>query len=95
MCAYLYRKVWIDLNDALTIRSEYVRADIETGGEPLTTDGYYLVAGWWLPLESSFRLRPVQRYDRLNSAGTSSVLYMAGLDCWPLSHLRLQAGYTI
>lgn len=82
-------------SDALTIRSEYVRADIETGGEPLTTDGYYLVAGWWLPLESSFRLRPVLRYDRLNSAGTSSVLYMAGLDCWPLSHLRLQAGYTI
>lgn len=80
---------------ALTLRSEYVRADIEAGGAVTSTDGFYVVAGWWLPFESSFRLRPVLRYDRLNTAGDSSVLYMTGLDCWPWSHLRLQAGYTL
>ena len=80
---------------ALTIRSEYVRADVEAGGITSTTDGFYAVAGYWLPFTSGFKLRPIVRYDRLNDAIGSSVLYMAGLDCWPWSHLRLQVGYTL
>jgi hypothetical protein len=30
----------------------------------------------------------------MTSAGIPSVLYMAGLDCWPWGNLRLQTGYT-
>lgn len=82
-------------SDALTIRSEYVRADVEAGSAVTTTDGFYAVAGYWLPLQSQIKLRPVLRYDRLNAGSASSVLYMAGLDCWPWSHLRLQVGYTL
>ena len=76
---------------ALTIRSEYARADIGGIG---TIDGWYAVAGYWFDLPSSQRLRPVLRYDTYNNAGTVTTLCMAGLDWWPLSHLRLQTGYT-
>ena len=82
-------------SDALTVRSEYVRADVEADGVMCSTDGFYVVAGYWLPFASGFKLRPIVRYDRLDTIDTSSVLYMAGMDCWPWKHLRLQAGYTL
>ena len=78
-------------DDALTIRSEYVRADIEVTG---VIDGYYVVAGYWFKLPASQRLRPIVRYDTYNNIGNVTTLCMAGLDWWPLSHLRLQTCYT-
>lgn len=81
-------------DDALTIRSEYVRAHIDNGGEKLSYDGYYAVAGYWFDLTDSSRLRPIVRYDTFNDAGVVTTLYMAGVDYWPLAHLRLQLGYT-
>lgn len=82
-------------SDVLTVRSEYVRADVEAGGALSTTDGFYVAAGYWLPFVSGFRLRPILRYDSMTSAGSPFVLYMSGLDCWPWGNLRLQTCYTL
>lgn len=78
-------------DDALTLRSEYVRADIEGYG---IIDGYYAVAGYWFNLPAAQRLRPIVRYDTYNNAGAVTTLCMAGLDWWPFSRLRIQTGYT-
>lgn len=78
-------------DERLTVRSEYVRANIEGAG---IIDGYYAVAGYWFNLPGSQRLRPILRYDTYRNAGTATTLCMAGLDWWPLSHLRLQFNYT-
>ena len=78
-------------DESLTVRSEYVRADIEKAG---TIYGYYAVAGYWFNLEQGQRIRPIVRYDTYNNNGSVSTLYMAGLDWWPLSHLRLQVNIT-
>lgn len=78
-------------DESLTVRSEYVRADIEGAG---IIDGYYAVAGYWFDLPLGQRLRPIVRYDTYNNAGTVTTLCMAGLDWWPLSHLRLQFNCT-
>lgn len=87
--------------DALTLRSEYVRADIGRSGEMTVSDGYYFVAGYWFDLPTGQRIRPVLRYDTYNdglfeagSANATTTLCMASLDYWPVSHLRLQAAYT-
>ena len=80
--------------DALTIRSEYVRADIENKGSLMVIDGCYAAAGYWFNLSGSQRLRPIVRYDTINNEGAVTTLCMAGLDWWPLSHLRLQLNYT-
>jgi len=53
-----------------------------------------LVAGYWFKLPYSRRLRPILMYDTYQNAGVATTLSMAGLDWWPLSHLRLQTGYT-
>ena len=37
--------------------------------------------------------RPVVRYDTIKYLGDESTLFMAGLDWWPWTHLRLQANY--
>ncbi|MBQ7254003.1 MAG: hypothetical protein IJS30_04950 [Bacteroidales bacterium] len=77
-------------SDDLTVRSEYVRADIESAGKTTFSDGFYVVAGYWFDLPGGQRLRPVLRYDTINYTGATSTLCMAGLDWWPWIHLRLQ-----
>ena len=80
-------------DDALTVRSEYVRADIDVSGQATVSDGFYIVTGYWFDLPGSQRLRPVLRYDTINYFGDKNTLFMAGMDWWPWTHLRLQVNY--
>ena len=63
--------------ERLTVRSEYVRADIGSVG---IVDGWYAVAGYWFNLPAAQRVRPIVRYDTITNAGTVRTLCMAGID---------------
>ena len=82
-------------DDALVVRSEYVRADYENNGTWLKADGFYVVAGYWFKVGKEQKLRPVVRFDQFNQNNLTSNLYMVGVDWWPESHLRLQLNYTM
>ena len=82
-------------DDALVVRSEYVRADYENNGTWLKADGFYVVAGYWFKVGKEQKLRPVVRFDQFNQNNLTSNLYMVGIDWWPESHLRLQLNYTM
>ena len=86
-------------DDALTVRSEYVRADIQEPGASTKYEGFYVVAGYWFNLGESAKLSPVLRYDYYNATGVPQKLkqtnYLFGLDFWPESHLRFQVNYTL
>ena len=86
-------------DDALTVRSEYVRADIQEPGASTKYEGFYVVAGYWFNLGESAKMSPVLRYDYYNATGVPQKLkqtnYLFGLDFWPESHLRFQVNYTL
>ena len=82
-------------DDALTVRSEYVRAEIGHAYGDDNYDGFYVVAGYWFKLGESQKLRPVARYDQFNQNGKRDNQYLFGLDWWPESHLRFQVNYTV
>lgn len=82
-------------DDALTLRSEYVRADYENGGIWHKADGFYVAASYWFKFGNDQKLRPVVRYDQYNQNNLTSNLCMVGIDWWPESHLRLQLNYTL
>ena len=82
-------------DEALTVRSEYVRADYQNGGTWLKADGFYVLAGYWFKLGNDQKLRPVVKYDHFNRNDVNSDLYLVGIDWWLESHLRLQLNYTL
>lgn len=86
-------------DDALTLRSEFVHADIQYASASTEYVGFYVVAGYWFPIGESAKMRPVVRFDHYNEIGVIQKMkqtnYMAGLDIWPESHLRFQLNYTL
>jgi hypothetical protein len=104
-------------NDNLTVRGEYIWGktgltrtisveDIEAIEKyDITTQGFYLTAGYWFHFgwgeknSVKQKMRPVLRYDfyqkDITAENGASSYYSVGLDWWPEKHLNLHLNYTL
>jgi len=105
--------VGVEYDDkSLYVRSEYVCGNTgmmavdaltNTGSRyELYSQGYYVVAGYWISLSDGGmwrqKIRPLLRYesyDKDKEAEQGVVNYTAGCEWWLGRHLRMQLAYTL
>lgn len=83
-------------NKKIVIRSEFIGA--ETGDDPLKSNSFYAVAGYWFDIcKGKQRIMPVLRYDRIHTDVTfkESVVnyYIAGIYYLPINQLNFKLNY--
>lgn len=83
-------------NSKIVVRSEFIGA--ETGNDPLKSNSFYAVAGYWIDIfKGKQRIMPVLRYDRIHTDVTfkESVAnyYIAGICYLPITQLNLKVNY--
>lgn len=81
--------------DHLLVRSEYLRRNTADAGVEQTTEGCYVLAGWYCCKNT---LCPLVRYSRLDNRtaelSAQQDSWLVGIDYRPWKHIRLQANYT-
>ena len=83
-------------NSKIVFRSEFIGA--ETGDDPLKSNSFYAVAGYWFDIfKGKQRIMPVLRYDRINTDVSlkESVVdyYIAGIYYLPIPQLNIKVNY--